>query len=107
MRRFGAFSITRTMGAELGPYGIRVNAIAPGMIRTPFTAYMFKDPDKTKCIRFPDRSSIRRVILTALARQATWRHKVGRHELDGRAVLLEYAGPVMCAGARFHPDKGN
>ena len=107
MRRFGAVSIIRTMGAELGPYGIGVNAIVPGKIRTPFTAYMFKDPDKAKRIRFADRSSIRRVILTALARHAIWRQKVGRHELDGMAVLLEYPRPVMCAGARLHPDKGN
>jgi NAD(P)-dependent dehydrogenase (short-subunit alcohol dehydrogenase family) len=49
--KFAVSGITRTMGAELGPYGIRVNAIAPGMIRTPFTAYMFDDPDKDKRIR--------------------------------------------------------
>jgi NAD(P)-dependent dehydrogenase (short-subunit alcohol dehydrogenase family) len=49
--KFGVSGITRTMGAELGAYGIRVNAIAPGMIRTPFTAYMFDDPEKAKRIR--------------------------------------------------------
>jgi meso-butanediol dehydrogenase/(S,S)-butanediol dehydrogenase/diacetyl reductase len=49
--KFAVSGITRTMGAELGPYGIRVNAIAPGMIRTPFTAYMFDDPEKAKRIR--------------------------------------------------------
>jgi meso-butanediol dehydrogenase / (S,S)-butanediol dehydrogenase / diacetyl reductase len=49
--KFGVSGITKTMGAELGPYGIRVNAIAPGMIRTPFTAYMFEDPEKVKRIR--------------------------------------------------------
>ena len=49
--KFGVTGITRTMGAELGAYGIRVNAIAPGMVRTPFTAYMFDDPEKAKRIR--------------------------------------------------------
>jgi meso-butanediol dehydrogenase/(S,S)-butanediol dehydrogenase/diacetyl reductase len=49
--KFAVSGITRTMGAELGPYGIRVNAIAPGMIRTPFTANMFDDPEKAKRIR--------------------------------------------------------
>jgi meso-butanediol dehydrogenase / (S,S)-butanediol dehydrogenase / diacetyl reductase len=49
--KFAVSGITRTMGAELGPYGIRVNAIAPGMIRTPFTAYMFDDPEKAMRIR--------------------------------------------------------
>ena len=49
--KFGVSGLTRTMGAELGPFGIRVNAIAPGMIRTPFTEYMFKDPEKARRIR--------------------------------------------------------
>ena len=49
--KFAVSGITRTMGAGLRPNGIRVNAIAPGMIRTPFTAYMFDDPEKAKRIR--------------------------------------------------------
>ena len=49
--KFGVTGITRTMGAELGASGIRVNAIAPGMINTPFTAYMFDDPEKARRIR--------------------------------------------------------
>ncbi|POA82300.1 short-chain dehydrogenase [Pseudomonas sp. FW305-E2] len=48
--KFAVSGITRTMGAELGAYGIRVNAIAPGMIQTPFTAYMLDDPEKAKRI---------------------------------------------------------
>lgn len=49
--KFAVSGITRTMGAELGSCGNRVNAIAPGMIRTHFTAYMFDDPEKAKRIR--------------------------------------------------------
>jgi len=31
----GIVSLVKTMAAELGPYGIRVNCIAPGMVKTP------------------------------------------------------------------------
>lgn len=35
--------LTRIMAVELGPYGIRVNAIAPGTFRTDMTADVFAD----------------------------------------------------------------
>lgn len=41
--KFAISGITRSMSPELGPLGIRVNAVAPGMTRTPFTAYMMQD----------------------------------------------------------------
>ncbi len=37
-------NLTQTMAVELGEYGIRVNAIAPGMIDTPMTAKGFINP---------------------------------------------------------------
>lgn len=33
----GVIALTRTMARELGRYGVTVNAIAPGMVRTPLT----------------------------------------------------------------------
>jgi meso-butanediol dehydrogenase / (S,S)-butanediol dehydrogenase / diacetyl reductase len=42
--KFGVTGITKSMSPELGPLGIRVNAVAPGMTKTPFTEYMLQDP---------------------------------------------------------------
>jgi meso-butanediol dehydrogenase/(S,S)-butanediol dehydrogenase/diacetyl reductase len=49
--KFAVSGITRAMAMELATLGIRVNAIAPGMIRTPMTAGMFKDPENERRIR--------------------------------------------------------
>jgi meso-butanediol dehydrogenase / (S,S)-butanediol dehydrogenase / diacetyl reductase len=49
--KYGIVGITQTMALELGPLGVRVNAVVPGMIRTPLTEIMFKDLDNVKRIR--------------------------------------------------------
>src|SRR5207247_8383686 len=36
----GVFAITKTLACEHGPYGIRVNALAPGPILTPMTPFL-------------------------------------------------------------------
>jgi NAD(P)-dependent dehydrogenase (short-subunit alcohol dehydrogenase family) len=40
----GVLGILHTAANELGPYGIRINAVCPGLIRTPLTARSFEDP---------------------------------------------------------------
>lgn len=48
--KHGIVGLTKTMALELGPHGMRVNALVPGMIRTPMTAPMFQDPENVKRI---------------------------------------------------------
>ncbi|MCS7050265.1 MAG: SDR family oxidoreductase [Thermomicrobium sp.] len=49
--KFGVTGVTQSMAVELGKLGIRVNAVAPGMIRTPMTAPMFGDPKNVERIQ--------------------------------------------------------
>lgn len=48
--KFGISGITKSMCPELGPLGIRVNAVAPGVTRTPLMEYALKDPVRSKAI---------------------------------------------------------
>lgn len=41
----GLVQLLRTAAAELGPSGVRVNAVAPGVVETPLTAQIQADPD--------------------------------------------------------------
>ena len=42
----GVAGLTRAAAVELAPHDIRVNAIAPGLIRTPMTKQRFDDPEQ-------------------------------------------------------------
>ncbi len=44
----GVLGILHTAAGELGPYGIRVNAVCPGLIRTPLTEKHFSNPSLLK-----------------------------------------------------------
>jgi NAD(P)-dependent dehydrogenase (short-subunit alcohol dehydrogenase family) len=44
----GVLGILHTAAAELGPFGIRVNAVCPGLIRTPLTKASFDNPSILK-----------------------------------------------------------
>jgi NAD(P)-dependent dehydrogenase (short-subunit alcohol dehydrogenase family) len=44
----GLLGILHTAANELGPYGVRVNAVCPGLIRTPLTEAHFSKPELLK-----------------------------------------------------------
>jgi NAD(P)-dependent dehydrogenase (short-subunit alcohol dehydrogenase family) len=41
----GVLQMVRTLAAELGPQGVRVNALAPGVVETPLTDQIKNQPD--------------------------------------------------------------
>lgn len=44
--KHGVSGLTKQLAMDFGPVGIRINAVAPGTIRTPMTAAYFEIPDR-------------------------------------------------------------
>lgn len=49
----GVISLTRGLAAELGRHGITVNAVCPGVTKTPMTAYIDEDMEKMSAKFYP------------------------------------------------------
>ena len=52
----GLIMMTRSWAREFGPHGIRVNAIAPGLIQTDFSEYFWKNEEHRGNLRRPSPS---------------------------------------------------
>ncbi len=46
MTKAALIMMTQSYAVELGPKGVRVNAIAPGLVQTVLSEYYWKDPAK-------------------------------------------------------------
>jgi NAD(P)-dependent dehydrogenase (short-subunit alcohol dehydrogenase family) len=58
MTKAGVISMTMTLAVELGSVGIRVNAIAPGVIETRLSAMLVQNPDIIRV--FTDHTALKR-----------------------------------------------
>jgi NAD(P)-dependent dehydrogenase (short-subunit alcohol dehydrogenase family) len=44
----GLIMMTRSWAREFGPHGVRVNALAPGLVQTDFSEYFWRDEKRRK-----------------------------------------------------------
>jgi NAD(P)-dependent dehydrogenase (short-subunit alcohol dehydrogenase family) len=86
----GVVGFTRSLARELGPHGIRVNAIAPGYVETDLNRdFLASDAGKAIIARIPQR-------------------RVGRPEdLDGALLLLASDASGYMTGSTIVVDGGH
>ena len=49
--KFGLLGLTKVMAVELGPFNIRVNAVAPTVVLTPMGTQVWGDPAKADPVK--------------------------------------------------------
>lgn len=59
LTKAGLIMMTRSWAQEFGQYNIRVNAIAPGLVQTDFSAYFWKDEERRR--QFESSQPIQRI----------------------------------------------
>ena len=85
------FQLARNLAAEFGPHGVRVNCIAPGLIRTNFARALWENPDTLK----------------AVTRHTPMRRIGEPHEIAGAAVFLAAPASTFMTGQSIIVDGGS
>ncbi|WP_232662300.1 SDR family NAD(P)-dependent oxidoreductase [Pseudonocardia sp. TRM90224] len=86
----GLVQLLRTAAAELGPRGVRVNAVAPGVVETPLTAQIKADP----------------AWHGAYAAKSALRRWAQPHEMAGAVVYLASDAASFVTGSVLTVDGG-
>jgi len=85
------FQLARNLAAEFGPSGVRVNCIAPGLIKTDFARALWENPDTLKAVT-----------------RATPLRRIGEpHEIAGAAVFLASPASTFMTGQTMVVDGGS
>ncbi len=90
MTKAALIMMTRSYALELGPSGVRVNAIAPGLIQTQLSEYFWKNPERQEF---------------SIERQPV-RHLGQPEEVAEAAVLLASGGGSYITGTVITVDGG-
>ncbi len=85
------FQLARNLAAEFGPSGVRVNCIAPGLVRTDFAKALWENPDTLKAVT-----------------RSTPLRRIGEpHEIAGAAVYLASPASTFMTGQVMIVDGGS
>jgi len=85
------FQLARNLAAEFGPKSVRVNCIAPGLVRTDFAKALWENPDTLKAVT-----------------RGTPLRRIGEpHEIAGAAVYLASPASTFMTGQIMVVDGGS
>jgi NAD(P)-dependent dehydrogenase (short-subunit alcohol dehydrogenase family) len=85
------FQLARNLAAEFGPSGVRVNCIAPGLVKTDFARALWENPDTLKAVT-----------------RSTPLRRIGEpHEIAGAAVFLAAPASTFMTGQTIVVDGGS
>ena len=85
------FQLARNLAAEFGPRGVRVNCIAPGLVKTDFARALWENPDTLKAVT-----------------RSTPLRRIGEpHEIAGAAVYLASPASAFMTGQAMIVDGGS